>query len=72
MSDLQKVRVDLPCPSCGRSVRSTLGDVRNERTVRCPAGHSIKLSDQGHGVRRADHSLDQLKRSIERLNRRLK
>lgn len=72
MSDLLKAHVDLPCPSCSRTARSTLGDVRNGRTVRCPAGHQVKLSERGDGIRRLDRSVEELKRSIERLNRRPK
>jgi hypothetical protein len=72
MSDPLKVSLTFSCLSCGRVVESTLSDVRNRRTVRCPAGHPVKLSEQGGGIRRLDRSLDQLNRSSERLNRRFK
>jgi len=70
MSQLLKARIDVACPSCGRTVRVSLNDVKQERIVHCPSGHAIQLRDEGDGLRRADRALDDFKRKLKRLGRR--
>jgi hypothetical protein len=71
MSEILRAKVKLQCPSCGRTLQVTLGDVKAGRTVRCPGGHVIHLRQQGNGIGSADRALDDFKRSLVRLNRRL-
>lgn len=70
MSELLRTRIDVSCPSCGSTIRVTLGDVKAERTVTCPKGHSVQLRDSGDGIRRADRALDDFKRALKRFGRR--
>ena len=70
MSDLLKTKIEMPCPECGAKIRPTLGDIQRGQTVYCPRGHRVKLSESGNGIKQADRALDDLKRSVERINRR--
>lgn len=72
MSELLKARIDIPCPRCGRKFNVTLRDLQSGRTATCPSGHRVKLREQGDGVRSADRAVDNFKRAIQRLNRRVK
>lgn len=72
MSDILKAQVLIPCPACGSSLKVTLADVQRGRVVRCPRGHEVHLKEDGDNIRRVDRSIDDFKRSIERLNRRLR
>ncbi len=70
MSELLKAKLDVPCPECGAKMRTTLGEIQRGRTITCPRGHRVTLTESGNGIRQADKSLDDLKRSIKRMNRR--
>lgn len=70
MSELLRAKLEVPCPKCGSKIRTTLGDIQRGRTVTCPRGHRVTLSEDGNGIGKADRALDDLKRSIERMNRR--
>lgn len=61
--------LDATCPECGGTVRFSLDDLARERTVRCSGGCSVTLKDKGGGARSAKPSLDDLDRSLKRLNR---
>jgi hypothetical protein len=69
MSDLMNERVPAVCPECGRSFNVRLRDVKYERTVHCPLGHSVKLVDEGDGVRHLDRELDRFERDMKRVER---
>ncbi len=70
MSELLKAKIDVPCPECGVKIRPTLGDIQRGRTVTCPRGHRVTLTESGNSIKQADRALDGFKRSIERMNRR--
>lgn len=61
--------LEINCPECGNKVSVTLQDVAKGRGVRCRAGHSFKVVDQGGGARKAQKSLDDLDRALRRLGR---
>lgn len=67
---LRSASLTVPCPVCGSAISTTYGQVINEATVLCPQEHSVKLVDNGDGVRKLDRSIDQLNRSLRRLGRR--
>lgn len=64
--------ITMECPKCGRSLKFDLEDVARERTVRCAGGHNVKLNDEGRGARRATDALDDLHKSIAKLNKTIK
>ncbi len=70
MSEILKAKIEVPCPECGAKMGTTLGDVQKGRTVTCPRGHRVTLSESGNGIRQADKALDDFKRSISRMTRR--
>ncbi len=58
------IDIDLDCPGCGGKLKVTAAQVSRGATVRCPRGHSIKLKDEGGGMRRAQRALDDLDKTI--------
>lgn len=61
--------LDTDCPSCGSTVKYSLGDVAKRRTVRCARGHSVTLEDEGGGAAEADKALRDLDKSLGQLSR---
>lgn len=59
------------CP-CGATLKFTMTDVARGKTVRCPRGHSVKLVDDGGGARMAKKSMDDLDKSLSKLNKTIK
>ncbi len=72
MSGVLGSRVEVPCPVCGHPIRVTLGDIQSGRTVFCPSGHQVKLSEEGNGIRRVDQAMKDLERTIQQVKRRLR
>lgn len=58
-----------PCPDCGAKVRVKLEDLAKGKTVRCPRGHSIRLQDVGGGARKVQKSLDDLEKSLRKIDK---
>jgi len=69
MTNLMQSRIQIPCPECGRQFQVSLGDVKGERTVYCPSGHSVKLVDQNDGIRKFDHAMEDFQRRVRRIGR---
>ena len=61
-----------PCPECGAKVRVKLEDLAKGRTVRCPRGHLVKLEDVGGGAREAQKSLDDIEKSLRKIDKNFK
>ena len=59
------------CPSCGRTVRTTIGAVRRSPTLRCPSGHEIAVdaSQFDRELKKVDRSLADFEKSLKRLGR---
>ena len=72
MSEILQAQVAVSCPKCDRSFQVMLDDIHRERVVRCPTGHEIQLKESGDGISSADRALDEFKRSIERMNLKLR
>mgnify|MGYP000931435541 CR=1 FL=1 len=72
MSDILKAQVPIPCPACGSSLKVSLADVQRGRVVRCPQGHEVHLKEDGDNIRQVERAIDDFKRSIEQINRRLR
>ena len=64
--------LEVPCPACGAVVKTTMKAVALQRTVRCRRGHLVNLKDQGGGARKTQRSLDDLGKTLKKLNRTLK
>jgi hypothetical protein len=62
----------LECPKCGSPLQASLADVANERTKRCPRGHTVNLKDTGGGAKRVKKATDDLDRALEGLNKTIK
>ena len=65
-----ELEIDVPC-DCGRTVTVQVRDVQNGRTVRCPAGHSIRVEEVGSGLRRAEQATQQFDQTLRDLQRKL-
>jgi hypothetical protein len=72
MSELLRAKIPFACPQCGRRIEATLGQFQSGVTIWCPGGHSVRVGSKDNGIRQADQALDRFKRSMQRLNRRLK
>lgn len=48
---------DCPEDGCTGQISFTMADVRHERSVRCGRGHSVRLTDDGGGVRQMEREL---------------
>lgn len=59
--------LDIDCPECGAKIKTTIGAVAAQKTVRCRRGHHVKLIDEGRGMRSAKRSLDNLDKAINKL-----
>ena len=70
MSELLDTCVSVACPGCRAKFEVTLRDIRDERTVHCPAGHAIRLTEKGDGLGEVDRAIDDLHRAFGRLGRR--
>jgi hypothetical protein len=64
--------LDTTCPNCGGTVRFSLDDLAQERTVRCTNGHSVTLKDEGGGAAATAKSLRALDESLKGLSRTIK
>lgn len=40
-------KITVQCPSCGAKLDITIKQITNKATVKCPRGHSIKLTEKG-------------------------
>jgi hypothetical protein len=69
-SFLDKARLGLGCPSCGK-VRTTIGATRRSPRLRCPNGHEIEVdaSQFDRELKNVDRSLAEFKKSLKRLGR---
>lgn len=57
--------LEFPCPECGRKVKTSVGDGRRNRSIRCPGGHTIIVdgSDLDRGATQVEKTLnDMMKR----------
>jgi hypothetical protein len=63
---LDKAEFEFGCPSCGRNVKTTIGDGRRNRTIRCPCGQNINVdgSDLDRGTRQVEQEMDKLFRRL--------
>jgi predicted Zn finger-like uncharacterized protein len=57
------------CPECGAKFRLRMEDLAKGRTVHCPRGHSIKLLDDGGGAHKAQDALDDLEKSLRKIDK---
>jgi hypothetical protein len=64
---LDDAEFEFDCPECGRTVRTTVGDGRRNRSIRCPGGHTIEV--EGSGLDRATRDAE---RQLDRLTRKFK
>lgn len=62
--------IDVPCPECGRTVSTTLGAVKDNRTVPCSLGHRIELREEGHGIAEAERAIKDVERAIDDMTRK--
>jgi hypothetical protein len=72
MTNLSDMKMDVPCPECGRSIRVRLRDIQDRRLVTCSGGHRVQLEEQGHGIRDMDRDMRDLERSLKKLGGKMK
>jgi len=55
-----------PCPECGATVRTTLGQARRNQSITCPDGHTIEVdgSDLDRETRKVEQAVDKLLRGL--------
>ena len=73
--NLDKIEIEFPCPNCGFSNKASLQQIRLGEIVICSGCHNnIKLVDEDASTQRAieriKESFKDLKRTIEKINRR--
>jgi len=68
---LDKAPLEFDCPSCGRTVKTTIGAARRSPKLRCPNGHEIEVdaSQFDRDLKKVDRSLADLEESAKRLRR---
>jgi hypothetical protein len=66
------MELEIPCPECGTKIKTSIGAVAAQKTVKCRRGHAVKLVDQGHGARGAKKSLDDLDKALDKLTKKFK
>lgn len=51
---------EFKCPECGRTLKTTVGSGRRNRSIRCPGGHTINVDGSGldKATREAEKSLN--------------
>ncbi len=54
--------LNFPCPRCGKQLSQTIGEARENRTIRCAGGHDVKVdgSQLDSETRKAEQSMDRL------------
>lgn len=64
---LDHAPLEWPCPECGRTIKTTVGDGRRNRSIRCPGGHTIEVegSDLDRATRRMEQSVDRILRRFK-------
>jgi Zn finger protein HypA/HybF involved in hydrogenase expression len=40
---IDRAPIEFECPECNRKVKTTIGEARRNRSIRCPGGHTIKV-----------------------------
>jgi lysyl-tRNA synthetase class I len=66
---LDTAPLEIDCPSCGRTVRTTIGAVRRSPRLRCSSGHEIDVdvSQFDRELKMVDRSLADFEKSLKRL-----
>jgi hypothetical protein len=66
---LDTAPLEIDCPSCGHTVRTTIGAVRRSPRLRCASGHEIDVdaAQFDHELKKVDHSLADFEKSLKRL-----
>ncbi len=64
---LDDTPLEVPCPDCGRKVKTTVGDGRRNRSIRCPGGHLIEVegSSLDSATRKVEQSVDKVLRRFK-------
>jgi hypothetical protein len=62
MSDL-----DAECPECKRKIGVTFEQVASQATVKCSAGHRVKLVDKTGAARQVKKAMDDMEKAISKL-----
>lgn len=57
------------CPTCNARMNVTVSDVANNRTVTCPRGHRVTLSDGNGGFRKVEKAMNDLDKALNNLGR---
>lgn len=67
MTDILDAQVEISCPACASTIKVSMREVRDGRTVTCPQGHHVQLREQGNGIRQVERSLEEFERSLGRI-----
>ncbi len=63
---LDDAPIEFDCPKCGRTVKTTVGDGRRNKPIRCPGGHTINVegNDLDRETRKVEKRIDDLTRKF--------
>ncbi|RLK45965.1 hypothetical protein [Cupriavidus plantarum] len=65
--NLDDASIDLPCPKCGHEIQETIGRLKNDPDLICPACKTVIAIDAAQlrgGMDEAQQSLDDLERTF--------
>lgn len=65
-------QLDIPCPSCGEKFHETIGRLKNDPKLTCPAcgqNVSINAKELRDGIAATEKSLDDLRRSLGKIGK---
>ena len=66
MFDLNKHKIPVNCPACGRSNTAALSQVSRQETIRCGCGQNIQLVDSGGSNAKAIRDINSAMKNFER------
>lgn len=69
---LDNKRLDIPCPGCGHKISETVGKLKTNPTLVCPACKrpiAIKAEGLAAGLKQAEDAVADFKRTLSRLGK---
>jgi phage FluMu protein Com len=70
MDFTQKKKIPAKCPKCQKVHQISIEEIAQERVIQCSCGANIRLKDEGKGMKKVTDSVDNLKRTIDKFNRK--
>jgi len=69
--DLDSHRIDIPCPSCGKNISETIGQLKADPDLTCTCGQVIHIEAEKlrAGIEQAEKAVADFERELGRLSR---